>query len=72
MIDRMTQEQAGSGLPPQVDQLKETALDMAATARERLTQGTDRIREFIIHHPARSLGIAFGTGVFFGWLIKRR
>jgi ElaB/YqjD/DUF883 family membrane-anchored ribosome-binding protein len=72
MIDRMQQDRAETGLPPQVDRLKETALDMAAAARERLALGTDQIRDLIIEHPARSLGVAFGIGVLFGWLIKRR
>jgi ElaB/YqjD/DUF883 family membrane-anchored ribosome-binding protein len=72
MIDRMQQDRAETGLPPQVDRLKETALDMAAAARERLAMGTDRIRDYVTQQPARALGIAFGIGVLFGWLIKRR
>jgi ElaB/YqjD/DUF883 family membrane-anchored ribosome-binding protein len=71
MIDRI-QERAETGLPPQVEQLRERALDMAATARERLGEGTDLVRGFVTRHPARSLGIALGMGIILGWLIKRR
>ena len=71
MIDRM-QQGAESALPPQVEQLRETALDLAASARERLASGTDLVRTYVIRQPARALGIALGMGVLLGWLIKRR
>lgn len=71
MIDRI-QERPESGLPPQVEHLKETALDLAASARERLSEGSDLVRNFVIRQPARALGIALGTGILLGWLIKRR
>jgi ElaB/YqjD/DUF883 family membrane-anchored ribosome-binding protein len=71
MIDRM-QGGAESALPPQVGQFRETALDLAAGARERLSEGTDLVRNYVIRNPARALGIALGMGVLLGWLIKRR
>jgi len=71
MIDRM-QEGAQSALPPQVEHLRETALDLAANARERLSEGTDLVRNYVIRQPARALGIALGMGILLGWLIKRR
>ena len=70
MIDRIRDLE--SSLGPQADQLKEAALDMAATAREQLTRGRDYVREFTIHQPAKALGLALGMGVLLGWLIKRR
>jgi ElaB/YqjD/DUF883 family membrane-anchored ribosome-binding protein len=57
---------------PNLDQLKDQAQIYAAAAGERLAEGRDRIREYIINEPVRALGIALGVGVFLGWLIKRR
>lgn len=71
MIDRI-QERPETDLPPQMEHLKETALDLAASARERLSQGTNLVRSYVIRQPARALGIALGTGILLGWLIKRR
>ena len=70
MVDRIQDLQ--SRLGPQAGQLKEKALDLAAVARERATQGKDAVRTFTIEKPARALGIALGMGVLLGWLIKRR
>jgi ElaB/YqjD/DUF883 family membrane-anchored ribosome-binding protein len=70
MIDRI--QDLGSNYEPQLDELKEQALIYAATARERLAEGRDKIREYIVNEPARALGIALGVGVLLGWLIKRR
>lgn len=67
MIDRLQ-----SSLGPQADELKEKALDYAATAREQFAQGSDKVRNYVIEQPARGLGIALVTGVVLGWLIKRR
>ncbi|MBX6311437.1 MAG: hypothetical protein IRY99_00710 [Isosphaeraceae bacterium] len=71
MIDRMRDDLA-SQLGPQSEQLKERALELTATARERLAQGAQTIREYTIQNPARALGLALGMGVILGWLIKRR
>ncbi len=70
MIDRIKGLHAGVG--PQAGEFKEKALDAAAVARERWTEGTGLIRNFIIEKPAQALGIALGMGVVLGWLIKRR
>jgi len=70
MIDRIRDGVEGFG--PQVEQVREQALDMMATARENLARGNEVVRRFTIEQPAKALGIALGMGVFLGWLIKRR
>jgi len=70
MIDRLQNLESAYG--PQLDELKEQSLIYAATAREKLAEGRDRIREYIVNEPARALGIALGVGVILGWMIKRR
>jgi len=70
MIDRIRED--GLDLTAQAEHWKETALDMSAVAKERLAKGTDAIREYTVHQPARALGVALGMGVLLGWLIKRR
>jgi ElaB/YqjD/DUF883 family membrane-anchored ribosome-binding protein len=57
---------------PGLDQLQEQGEILAAAARERLTEGRDKVRAFIVDKPARALGVAFAAGVLLGWLIKRR
>ena len=52
--------------------LKERALDIAATARERVTGGAGGVRAYIVKEPTRALGIALVLGVIVGWLLKRR
>lgn len=69
MIDRI---QKSEGLGGQVEQVREQALELAATAREQLAEGRQTLRNYIVAHPERALGIAVGMGVFLGWLIKRR
>jgi ElaB/YqjD/DUF883 family membrane-anchored ribosome-binding protein len=70
MIDRMQDLESGYG--PQLDSLKEQAQIYAATARERMAEGSEKVREYIVNEPARALGIALGLGVFLGWMLKRR
>jgi len=70
MIDRIQGLDASFG--PQAEELKEKALEYAATARERLAEGSGRLREYVVKEPARALGIALGLGVHLGWMIKRR
>jgi len=70
MVDRTQGLDAGLGA--QVDDVKQKALDMAATAREQFSGGTRFLRDYIVKEPTRALGIAVGMGVILGWLIKRR
>lgn len=70
MIDRLQGLEANLG--PQTEELKERALEYAATARERLAEGSGLIRDYVVKEPARALGIALGVGVMLGWMIKRR
>jgi ElaB/YqjD/DUF883 family membrane-anchored ribosome-binding protein len=70
MIDRIRDVDTGFGAT--AEQAKETALDFAATAKERLTEGGQAIKSYTLEQPARALGIALGMGVLLGWLIKRR
>jgi len=70
MVDRT--QGLDSGLGAQVDDAKQKALDIAATAREQLSSGTRLLRDYIVKEPTRALGIAVGMGVILGWLIKRR
>jgi ElaB/YqjD/DUF883 family membrane-anchored ribosome-binding protein len=70
MIDRIQGLDANFG--PQAEELKEKALEYAATARERLAEGSGRLREYVVKEPARAMGIALGLGVLLGWMIKRR
>jgi ElaB/YqjD/DUF883 family membrane-anchored ribosome-binding protein len=70
MVDRT--QGLESGLNTQFDDVKEKALEIAATARERLSGGGKLVRDYIVKEPTRALGIALGMGVILGWLIKRR
>lgn len=71
MIDRI-KNFGGEDFGAQVEGLKESALDMSASAREKFSQGSEMIRNFTAREPGKALGIALGMGVFLGWLIKRR
>lgn len=70
MVDQSKSLDASPG--PGVGDLKERALDIAATARERFSVGNQFVRDYIVKEPTRALGIAVGMGVLLGWLIKRR
>jgi ElaB/YqjD/DUF883 family membrane-anchored ribosome-binding protein len=70
MIDRMQPNVAG--MADQTEELKARALECAATARERLSEGNSLVKDYVTKQPARALGIALGLGVVLGWLIKRR
>jgi ElaB/YqjD/DUF883 family membrane-anchored ribosome-binding protein len=70
MIDRM--QGLPAGLPDQAEELKAMAMEYARTARERISEGTDFVKDYVNRQPARALGIALGLGVVLGWLIKRR
>lgn len=54
------------------DDMKERALEFAATAREQVSGQARGLREYIVKEPTRALGIALVLGVVVGWLIKRR
>ena len=72
MVDR-TQDLEASQVPGLgVGDLKERALELAATAREQLSGGSRLVREYIVKEPTKALGVALGMGVILGWLIKRR
>jgi ElaB/YqjD/DUF883 family membrane-anchored ribosome-binding protein len=60
------------GAAPAQPGLGERALEVSATLKESLLQGTKAIREYIVKEPARAIGLALGVGVLLGWLIKRR
>ena len=70
MIDRAREMETDSGT--QGGELTELALQYAAIARERLAEGSERVKAYAVREPARALGIALGLGVLVGWLIKRR
>jgi len=70
MIDRIQEIESSYG--PQVEDLKTFALEYMATARERLAEGRDAVRDYAVKEPVRALGIALGVGVLLGWMIKRR
>jgi len=61
-----------AGLASNVGDVKERALEFAATTRERLSGGGKFLRDYIDKEPTRALGIALAMGVILGWLIKRR
>ncbi len=72
MVDRMQAGAVAAGPGARVGEVKERALDFAATARERISGGTQGLKDYIVKEPTRALGIALGMGVLLGWLIKRR
>jgi len=57
---------------PQLEELKERGLEYAAVARERFSEGSDAVKDYVTREPARALAVALGVGVLLGWLIKRR
>jgi len=70
MIDRVREMEPVWGAGS--DEMKEMALQYAAAAREKLSEGSESIKKYVIEQPARALGIALGLGVILGWMIKRR
>ncbi len=65
-------QRVGTAREPVGAEIKEKALDLAATAKERFSGGTSALRDYIVKEPVRALGIALSMGVLLGWLIKRR
>ncbi len=43
-----------------------------AWAREYMAEAGEMVKDVVNHRPALALGVALATGVFLGWLIKRR
>lgn len=70
MIDRL--EPTGAAYADQAEELKARALELTETARARLSEGSEFVKDYVTKQPARALGIALGLGVVLGWLIKRR
>lgn len=65
-------ETASPGPSAEAGGLQDRALEFAATARESVSGGMGKVKEYIGKQPVRALGVAFGIGVLLGWLIKRR
>ncbi len=56
---------------PQLDELKAMGRQDVAFARERLADGGEMVREFLVREPVKALGITLCIGVALGWLIRR-
>ena len=70
MIDRILDRASAIATPP--DELSETAREYAESGRVRMGDVSESVRAYTVREPVRALGIAFGLGVFLGWMIKRR
>jgi ElaB/YqjD/DUF883 family membrane-anchored ribosome-binding protein len=46
--------------------------EVFAQAQEYLAEAGEIVKDVIHKRPALALGVALATGVFLGWLIKRR
>lgn len=60
-----------SEFTPQLEEISAMARQDVAVARERLAEGRDMVRGYVVREPVKALGIALGIGVILGWLIKR-
>ena len=56
----------------QAEEMKARALELAGSAKSRLSDANAFVNDYMTKQPARALGIALGLGVVLGWLIKRR
>jgi len=70
MVDPLQNLESSLGI--RADDVKERALEFAATAREQFSGAGRTLKDYIVKEPTRALGIALGMGVLLGWLIKRR
>ena len=70
MIDRILDRASAIAAPP--DELKETAREYAEIARSRIGKVSESVKAYTVREPVRALGVAFGLGVFLGWMIRRR
>jgi ElaB/YqjD/DUF883 family membrane-anchored ribosome-binding protein len=57
---------------PQMPEIRAMAHQDMAFARERLADGREMVRDFLVKEPVKALGITFCIGVALGWLISRR
>ena len=67
MIDRF--QAADAGFTDQAEELKARAFEYAETARARLAEGSNLLKDYVTKQPVRAVGIALGVGVVLGWLI---
>lgn len=65
-------EDKKSAFTPQLDEIRAMARQDVAVARERLAEGRDIVRDYLVKEPVKALGIALCMGVVLGWLIKPR
>jgi ElaB/YqjD/DUF883 family membrane-anchored ribosome-binding protein len=56
---------------PQLDELKAMGRQDVAFARERLADGREMVRDYLVREPVKALGITRFIGVALGWLIRR-
>lgn len=70
MIDRVLD--SASEMASQTQEFRETAQKYGEVARERIGEVSELVEAYTVRQPAQALGIAFGLGVFLGWVIKRR
>jgi ElaB/YqjD/DUF883 family membrane-anchored ribosome-binding protein len=57
--------------------IKRLALAMSTPAsrspvHKQIAYGMQRIETYVQEHPVTAIGAAFCTGIFLGWVIKRR
>ncbi len=57
---------------PQLEDIRAMAHQDMAFARERLSDGTAILRDYVVREPVKALGITLCIGVALGWLISRR
>ena len=70
MIDRIQPPEMS--LADQAEEWQARDLEYSESARRRLADVNAFAKDYTKNQPARAVGIAFGLGVFLGWLIKRR
>jgi len=71
MIDRILDRRlASTAAAP--EPLKATVGQSVDLAWERIGELGEEMRTRTVNEPARALGVAFGLGVFLGWIMKRR
>ncbi len=56
---------------PQLEDIKAMGRQDMAFARERLADGREMVRDFLVKEPVKTLGITLCVGVALGWLLRR-